>query len=768
MTANKNITTAEPLRAMHTEDMVEIGKWYLLETDKENLYLTHNGFGSSDESNEVYKGEGQVLVCVHSFQSNLVIVKSNQRTFRILNKDLGQALSDIDQNLVLSMIQEKGQTKQLLISEAQKEINAIVGRIHNSGNAKSDSTELMVSSSNALIEQKRMLKEVHGTAINLLNEQIRTHVSAISEIVKYYSLPAVSGITDHTKITNVINDKLYELDLYGGMSEEEEIISTGAVASEKDPIYIFQDLKYMDVECLLGYETGGINVNSIAVFNGWLAKPENRDRILPKERSIVAIKIRKYREQRIFGFQSDSNDTFLYLRNGENIKSIKTNLKVGDKLLATENDISSRQYVKKVGSYGQIDKNFVFLSANEFEHLSDQSEKLKALFLDNLLDAHRAKHQFLIGLRDYSKIRHEKLNDSQIKESYPKVLLLDDGSTIRHSKLSQKEFDSWLELNQKTIDETLENIEVIKSSIRNNLSSINIGYYNFSSTSFSKINSREVGFIDNDGVEHKLKQNSSQLMKSIEDITRKYREMNLYFPNSDRSHFRSDEGVVNPYRLQKDLSGYSLMNEDHYYFDDLKDISWRQYMRQNDLAILIQGLIDRTEFFGYTEASLFKDNYSEHIKLIYDKDKGLYNGDMPDFNEFISKCNEGSMAGDVFYGHHPLWDDLEEMKAERRQMHDPVSIEKYLKAEKVTKKRDGRVMVKFRWETELDYWSKSKADKKVHTFECDIKDLINVSNYKLGDCKPFVEDPRCRDAYRVWGDRIISAEKYHYRNKRTL
>jgi hypothetical protein len=175
---------------------------------------------------------------------------------------------------------------------------------------------------------------------------------------------------------------------------------------------------------------------------------------------------------------------------------------------------------------------------------------------------------------------------------------------------------------------------------------------------------------------------------------------------------------------------------------------------------LIQGLLDRGSFFGYTQANLFKGGFEEKIKLVYDKDKGLYDGDMPDFLAFINACNEDSKVGDVFYGHRAARNKKEEEKCGYNRFYDRIEIPSYLPAEKIIKKRDGRTVIKFRWETEREWHSKAKSDMQAHNFECDISELINVSNYSLGDCAQFVNDPRCRDQYPLWGEFIMAAERY--------
>ncbi len=750
------VSIIETLDRVEATDKVEVGKWYLINQDKKEFYATNE---NSQSDREVVDSNGNILVCVENFESNLVVMKSNMREFRILNKNLGHVLLDIDQHKALPLVQEKGLSQQTLIVKAQEEIREIIKRINHSGSKASDSTEVAVATKNTLVEQTRVLKEVHSTKLEALNDEIRGYVSNIHDITKYYSLPSTAGMIDHQKTKSIVDEKLHELNLYGGLNESEEIVSVGGVTSESRPIYIFQNLKYMDVECLIGYESGGISIDSIDSFNKWLAEPINRDRIMPKDRSIVAIKVRKYPDRRMLGWFAEKNPTYLYLRNGENIKCIKTGVSISETLLATENNLGGRFYVKKIHSYSDKSKNFEFLSKHEYDHLLESSEKLKAFYLDTLLDSYKALRRFLVGMGGYAEHKHSILNINKEKDC-KNLFEIRNGSMFGYKPSSQSLYDKQRVLYQEAVDDTNKRIETIVSSIQSGLLDPKVGFASRDDYGFDHfgMSTNETGFVDEDGSEYYFEYTRQQLNKDLKEIVGRYSEKAPHYPNKDS--YTSD-GEISPFKLQHLLAKYDPMDEDNYYFDDLKVMSWQRYKRQNELAILIQGLLDRSSFFGYTEASLFKDDFDEKIKLVYDKDKGLYHGEMPDFKVFIENCNKDSDIGDIFFGHQKIWDEIEEDKSRGYQHYNKTYIPEFLAAERIIKKRNGQVVVKFRWETKRDWWSTAKTPYKANTFECDINNLINISRYKPGDCKPFIEDPRCRDLYPKWGEFIITAETYH-------
>lgn len=750
---HRQIVEIQKIEKLADHDTVELGEWFLLDKTKEHQYYLNARYGKEDE---VLSGDGKALVCSDSFESNLVIFKSNCKSYRVLNKDLGDVVTPINKADAIELIQNKINKQQELIMLARDNIQEVIALISMSGTSQSSSTTVAVASKNAIMQQSTALKEVHAKNIEKYNQEIREHVGVLHEVTQYYSLPATVGISNLTKTKGLIDEKLHELNLYGGLDEKEVDIATGGVVNESAPIHIFQNLKYMDVEAIIGYESGGIGLGDVKSFNQWLAIPENRDRILPESKSIIAIKTRKYREFTVGYFQPE-NSTYLYMRNGENIRSLKTNLSISGTLLATENEITSDIYVKKTGSSDNLSKNFIFLSINEYDTLASKAELFKPLWLNLLLTGYKEKLRYLTSAIDYVEHRRRILGDVGVPRNRD-IMRGDERRNIEYKPRPENEFHEGIEKQKESNEQVKIDIQTIIDAIENNFANPNLSMPRIYESRHIQISDHERGFIDEDGVEHLMGYSINEYHDKLIELTDQFSQKSgLYFPNNaDVSSYNTE-----PFSVLRALSSYSLMNEDNYFFDDLKTLSWQKYKRQNDLAVLIQGILDRTTFFGYTKANLFKDGYEDKIKLVHDKDKGLYDGDMPNFKAFIEKCNENSRAGDLFVGHQVLWLEKEREKLQDDRFYDTIDIPKFLAAEKVVNKRDGRTMVSFRWEVERDWSSQAKSPTRVHRFECDIKSLLNVSHYKQGDCDVFAKDPRCRDLYPKWGGLIMAAERHY-------
>ena len=147
-------------------------------------------------------------------------------------------------------------------------------------------------------------------------------------------LKAEVGLLKHS--LEVLEDRIFMVELYAGLIEEVVQIKGGKPASNDVKISLHQRRHYMDEECLANYDAGGMSFDGIGEFDKWLSKKENRDRILPFPRSVVAFRVRreeKYREGaslsdfiRIQAEREEDERTFLYFRNGSQLYRLSTGI----------------------------------------------------------------------------------------------------------------------------------------------------------------------------------------------------------------------------------------------------------------------------------------------------------------------------------------------------------------------------------------------------------------------------------------------------------
>ncbi len=139
-----------------------------------------------------------------------------------------------------------------------------------------------------------------------------------------------------------IEQRVFHVELYAGLVEQVERVRDGAPGPSDAKLHLMQRRCYMDEECLAQYEAGGMDYQGIADFDAWLARRENLDRILPHPKTIVAFRVRrnsKHQEAvdlhdffRIAGEDALDKQTFLYIRNGEQLFRLSTGIEFDEKL----------------------------------------------------------------------------------------------------------------------------------------------------------------------------------------------------------------------------------------------------------------------------------------------------------------------------------------------------------------------------------------------------------------------------------------------------
>lgn len=214
-------------------------------------------------------------------------------------------------------------------------------------------------------------------------------------------LKAMSKDMDHL-ISNVEN-RIFNIELYAGLTEHVEQIAEGKPAGIDDKIHLMQRRCYMDEECLMDYKSGGMEFKDIKKFDKWLAKPSNRDRILPFPKCIVSFRIRRRDKERhgtsirdfirFFYMEQEDKLTFLYIRNGDQLYRMSTELEFGDKFFP---DMEARKLSGEIWAkcyYGKIDN---LISGDQYAVMLQEDEaELKKYELDRKLEREKeGKNRF--------------------------------------------------------------------------------------------------------------------------------------------------------------------------------------------------------------------------------------------------------------------------------------------------------------------------------------------------------------------------------------
>jgi hypothetical protein len=155
-------------------------------------------------------------------------------------------------------------------------------------------------------------------------------------------IPMKVQATGLSKLINAIDDRIFSITLYAGLTEELKRVKDGEPAPLTTKLHLIQRQHYMDEECLVGYETGGMEFKNLEAFDRWLSKPKNFNRVLPFPRCLLSFKVRRHRKDRyahnildffrILDQERFDQLTFLYIRNGAQLWRLSTEIDFDEEL----------------------------------------------------------------------------------------------------------------------------------------------------------------------------------------------------------------------------------------------------------------------------------------------------------------------------------------------------------------------------------------------------------------------------------------------------
>lgn len=193
-----------------------------------------------------------------------------------------------------------------------------------------------------LADYKRALVRAKDKQLPALFKKVKEANERMATWMKADLIPLQAQAEQLKGATDAVKDRIFHVELYAGLVEKCEWISDGSPAASDEKVRLFQRLCYMDEECLANYEAGGMEYKDIRAFDRWLARPENRDRVLPHPRCAVAFRVRRNDKKRdadsLWQFirmadmaRADAA-TFLYLRNGDRLYRLNTAIDFGPQL----------------------------------------------------------------------------------------------------------------------------------------------------------------------------------------------------------------------------------------------------------------------------------------------------------------------------------------------------------------------------------------------------------------------------------------------------
>ncbi len=203
--------------------------------------------------------------------------------------------------------------------------------------------------------------------------------------MKAQMLPMAGAVGNMESCIGAIEDRIFNVSLYAGLTEDVVQVSKGEPAPRSEKLRLMQRRLYMDEECLLDYRHGGIECSQIGQFDKWLAEPAHLDRVLPFPRCIVAFRVRRNRKirtwdgglkQALINMDLEKYDelTVLYIRNGDQLYRMDSDLEFGELIFPGKGEFNLSEPMMISDSWGKTK----IIPVREYEGMLEDQNKQRA------------------------------------------------------------------------------------------------------------------------------------------------------------------------------------------------------------------------------------------------------------------------------------------------------------------------------------------------------------------------------------------------------
>lgn len=342
LTVIKHAPEAEATRIEPEDDRPTIGSWWWVKATKnvktEDLDLPHSR---------------QWLGCVVEVGSNYVKLEGVSFHCRMAIDDMPRlcTVEPAPHAFIDTQIARHRDTVRSLMGEIKRVCQQLGVPMHQAlAEAEAPTTALAVAHGATDVKRygKALVKAKDKTLPELF-EKVKEQHKEMATWMNAELIPAKAELAQAKGITQVIENKIHTVELYAGLQEELVCVREGDAADASTKVHLMQRRCYMDEECLAEYEAGGMDFQSVKAFDKWIARDENMTRILPHERCIVAMRIRRHDKDYEIGnslsrfikfrFHNKWNkQTFLYIRNGRQLWRMATSIDFGPELFPSRED----------------------------------------------------------------------------------------------------------------------------------------------------------------------------------------------------------------------------------------------------------------------------------------------------------------------------------------------------------------------------------------------------------------------------------------------
>jgi hypothetical protein len=331
-------------RTEHDGDAIEVGQWYWVDMqDPDDVCDDEDVDVDEDAKPDPW------LVCVVRIGSNFVEFRAANTTTKRVHADHFHDLCTYEPNPD-RIIQRRIDVRQGNVRELMDKIHRVtaalgitprlqLGEVSLDEDSKALAT---VSGSKAPKEYQKALVKAKEETLPALFKEVEEEHRIMTMWMKARFIPMRAEQYNQKKSMGVIDDRIFAVELYAGLVENLEQVKKGTPAPLDAKIHVHQRRHYMDEECLVSYKAGGMEFKDIRAFDRWLCRKTNLERILPHPRTVVAFRVRRHKKDYEVTSLSDfieiahkvmaDRKTLLYIRNGQQVFRLMTEVEFGEKL----------------------------------------------------------------------------------------------------------------------------------------------------------------------------------------------------------------------------------------------------------------------------------------------------------------------------------------------------------------------------------------------------------------------------------------------------
>lgn len=365
------------------QSLIQVGQWYWVKEEADK-----------DQERDRWLG------CVMHIGSNYVALehpsKPSYSTMRI-RLHIDDCLERLEREYdPQSYINAQISYFQNLVNDQINEVKEITARLgittqeqlsnHATSEQPTSNTLVVVASQENVNNYKDALVHAKDTLLPELFNAIKESNAELTKWMMANTLPLNAARASLTGSIDNIKERIFHVSLYAGLTESVISCCSGEPGAYHEKLHIMQRMHYMDEECLLNYRHGGMDFDNIGQFDAWISEPQNRDRILPFSKTLVAMRVRRHVKDRpwdgsinslFINFNMAISDkfTYLYIRNGEQVSRLVCDIDFGESIFPDRDVFDPQRPIMVKMFNAKVDE---VMSVDEYEQNVQEFNQLEA------------------------------------------------------------------------------------------------------------------------------------------------------------------------------------------------------------------------------------------------------------------------------------------------------------------------------------------------------------------------------------------------------